>query len=108
VDSTAREAPQGVPIVVRQALDDVQLPPSARLMMWHVQAWLDFHEYRALKGITLAHEMRIRETTASKALSLLVDRGYLDESADGGRGGRARAFRLPFSRRRARAGSLAV
>jgi hypothetical protein len=99
-------AQYGIPVVVRQALDDTQLPPSARLMMWHVQAWLDFAEYRELKGVAIAHEMRIRETTAGQTLTLLVRRGYLDERGGSGRGGKARAFRLPFSRRRS-AGSPA-
>lgn len=96
-------AVHGLPVVVRQALDDVQLPPTARLMMWHLVVWLDLVEYRELKGITIAHDMRIRETTAGQTLTLLVQRGYLDEAPTGGRGGRPRAFRLPFSRRRTRA-----
>lgn len=90
----------GLPLVVRQALDDVQLPPTARLMMWHLCGWLDLVEYREVKGIAIGHEMRVRETTAGQMLTLLVRLGYLDESPRSGKGGRPRAFRLPYSRRR--------
>lgn len=85
-----------VPRVVEQALDDVQLPPVARLMMWHLAKRLDLFEYREVKNASIAAEMRIEDQTAGRALRVLVDRGYLDERR-GHR--RARAFRMPWSRR---------
>jgi len=91
-------AQHGIPTAVRQALDDVHLPPSARLMMWHLTGWLDLVEWRELKSVTLAHEMRIKECTAGRSLSLLVERGYLDERPR--RPGCVRSFRMPLCRRR--------
>jgi DNA-binding MarR family transcriptional regulator len=84
-----------VPRVVEQALDDVTLTPSARLMMWHLAKRLDWFEFREVKCASLAAEMRIEDQTASRALKLLLARGYLDEQR-GPR--RARAFRMPWSR----------
>lgn len=79
----------------QQALNDVSLPPAARLMMWHLAARLDCMEYREQKYESLAHEMRVNETTVGKMLNLLVQRGYLDESGKK----KPRAFRMPLSRR---------
>ncbi len=84
---------------VRQALGDVQLPPNARLMMWHLSARLHVMEYREVKLSSIAMEMRIRETTAGQVLSRLVSEGYLDEAP----GRRPRAFRLQWSRRQDKA-----
>lgn len=84
-----------LPRVVEQALDNVKLPPSARLVMWHLRHRLDFVEYREVKAESLASEMEIKETTVGQMLTLLVDRGYLDESGKR----KPRAFRMPWSRR---------
>ena len=89
-------APLAVPPVVQQALGDVQLPSMARLMMWHLAARLDFHEWREMKAASLASEMRIRDTTVGQMLTVLVARGYLDQRPTTRR---SRAFRLPWSRR---------
>lgn len=89
-----------VPRVVEQALDDVQLPPVARLMMWHLAKRLDLFEYREVKNASIAAEMRIKDTTAGQMLALLVERGYLDQRASERR---TRAFRLLWSRRQSRA-----
>jgi hypothetical protein len=43
----------------------------------------------------LANEMRVLDTTVGKMLTLLVERGYLEESGKK----KPRAFRLPWSRR---------
>lgn len=83
------------PEVISQAMDDVSLPPTARLMMWHLRLRLDLSEFRVVYGESIAHEMRIKPNTASITLDLLVARGYLDESVKK----KPRAFRLPFSRR---------
>lgn len=84
---------------VRQALGDVQLPPLARLMMWHLAARLDVFEFREVKLASIGSEMRIRETTAGQMLTRLVAEGYLDEAPQR----RPRAFRLMWSRRQSRA-----
>lgn len=93
------ESGGSVPIAVEQALDDVELPPCARLMMWHLRRRLSRHEYREQYTLSLANEMRIKETTAGQMLTLLVHRGYLDESVKR----KPRAFRLVDSRRTTRA-----
>lgn len=88
-----------VPRVVDQALDDTTLPPSARLMMWHLAKRLDLFEYREVKAESLANEMRVTRVRTSRMLILLVARGYLEESGQR----RPRAFRMPWSRRSAAA-----
>ena len=88
-------ARHGWPRVVEQALRDFSLPPMARLMMFHLADRLDIVEFREVKGASLANEMRIHETTAGHMLTVLVERGYLDESARR----KPRAFRLLWSRR---------
>jgi DNA-binding MarR family transcriptional regulator len=88
-----------VPRVVEQALDDQSLRPVERLAMWHLSRhYLDFHEYREVKTTALAKHMGIEDQTAGRALRSLVDRGYLDQQR-GDR--RARAFRMPWTRRAA-------
>lgn len=88
-------AVHGMPVVVTQALSDVSLTPTARLMMWHLKDRLDFLSFRDIYGESLAREMRIKETTVGQTLTLLVARGYLEENGKK----RPRAFRLPWSRR---------
>lgn len=83
------------PRVVAQALSDVHLPDAARLIMWHLSFRLDVLEYREVYAESLAHESRRKETTVGQMLTLLVTRGYLDESEKR----KPRAFRLPYSRR---------
>lgn len=83
------------PRVVTQALSDVQLPDAARLIMWHLSFRLDLVEYREVYAESLANESRRKVTTVGQMLTLLVHRGYLDESTKK----KPRAFRLPFSRR---------
>ncbi len=85
---------------VQQALDDVQLPLVARMMMWHLSKRLDHFEYREVKNASIAAEMRIKESTAGQTLALLVDRGYLDQRNSDRR---TRAYRLPWSRRQSKA-----
>jgi hypothetical protein len=87
------------PRVVRQALGDVSLPPTARLMMWHLGERLCLTEYREVYTESIANEMRIKPNTAGETLDLLILRGYLDESGKK----KPRAFRLPFSRRQSAA-----
>ena len=84
----------GLPRAVQQALSDVSLPPSARLMIWHLAHRLDMVAFRDAKAESLASEMRIRDTTAGQMLTLLVERGYLYESGKR----KPRAFRMPWSR----------
>jgi hypothetical protein len=81
--------------VVSQALGDVTLPHTARLMMWHLAQRLDLVEFREVYTDSIAAEMRIKPNTASVTLDTLVSRGYLDESGKR----KPRAFRLPWSRR---------
>jgi len=88
-----------VPRVVEQALDDMSLPPTARLMMWHLAKRLDLFEYREVYTESIAREMRIKHNTASVTLDTLVARGYLDDSLKR----KPRAFRLPWSRRQSQA-----
>lgn len=82
---------------VEQALDDVSLPPAARLMMWHVRKRLTMQSYTEVKAESLAAEMRVKQTTVGQMLTLLVQRGYLEESEKK----KPRAFRIPWSRRTA-------
>lgn len=84
-----------VPRVVDQALRDVRLPPAARLMMWHLADRLDLVQFRDVKAESLASEMRIKRETVGQMLTVLVVRGYLDESGKK----KPRAFRMPWSRR---------
>ena len=87
-----------IPLAVQQALEDLALPPSARLMMWYLAKRLDLIEFREVKAASIAAEMHIRENTASEAIALLVARGYLDESGQR----KPRALRMPWSRRASR------
>ncbi len=80
---------------VEQALDDAQLPPSARLMMWYLAKRLDFSAFREVKAESLAAEMQIKRETVGFMLTLLVQRGYLHESGKR----KPRAFRMPWSRK---------
>lgn len=93
-------AQHGLPTVIVQALDDLTLPPAARLMMWHLRLRLDLVEYTEVYAASLAKEMRIKEETAARTLSLLVDRGYLRRRprVKGG----AKGYALPWSRVRPR------
>jgi hypothetical protein len=96
VEVTAPEhAPRDLPWVVRQALDDTSLPALARLTMWHLSRYLDTHEYRELKVLALAHEMRCRDESAAKSIRQLLAKGYLDQHPKRN----PRALRLPYSRR---------
>lgn len=86
----------GVPMVVKQAMDNAKgLPPAARLVMWHLQYRLNFLEFVEVKAESLATDAGIKETTAGQMLTLLVKRGYLEESAKK----KPRAFRMPWSQR---------
>jgi hypothetical protein len=82
-------------LAVEQALDDVSLPPAARLTMWHIRKRLTMQAFTEVKAESLANEMRVLDTTVGKMLTLLVERGYLEESGKK----KPRAFRLPWSRR---------
>jgi hypothetical protein len=82
-------------LAVEQALDDVSLPPAARLTMWHIRKRLTMVAFTEVKAESLANEMRVLDTTVGKMLTLLVERGYLEESGTK----KPRAFRLPWSRR---------
>jgi DNA-binding transcriptional ArsR family regulator len=83
-----------LPVVVAQALDDVQLPHVCRLAMWHLRLRLDGVHYVEVKAASLASEMRVKERTVSLALERLTQDGYLDEHHKQ----RPRAFRLPWAR----------
>ena len=86
-----------VPRVVEQALDDGGMSPVTRLVMWVLaRSYLDFVEFREVKTTSLASAMGIEDQTAGRALRTLVDRGYLEERRTSRR---ARAFRMPWSRR---------
>jgi hypothetical protein len=82
-------------LAVEQALDDVSLPPAARLTKWHIRKRLTMVAFTEVKAESLANEMRVLDTTVGKMLTLLVERGYLEESGKK----KPRAFRLPWSRR---------
>lgn len=93
--TTPLVAEGGLPVVVAQALDDRTLPPVARLAMWYLHRVLDFHEFRERKAESLASMMGIEPQTAGRALRVLVESGYLEQSVKR----RPRAYRLPWSRR---------
>lgn len=84
-----------VPLVVVQALDDTQLPPAARLAMWHLRRRLDVLEFREVYAVSIAAEMRVEPQSAGRSLRLLTEKGYLEEHAKR----RPRAYRFPQSRR---------
>lgn len=90
---------RSVPPAVDQALGDTEMPPAARLMMWHLAARLDLMEYTNVKAESLAREMKLAGTTVSHMLTLLVERGYLSENGQR----KPRAFRMPWSRRTGKA-----
>lgn len=85
----------GLPVVVRQALDDDRLPPAAKAVIWYLHSVLDFHAYREQKVESVARGAGVKDRTAARMLLLLVARGYLDEHGTQ----RPRAFRMPWSRR---------
>ena len=91
--------PLALPLAVSQALDDTALPPAARLTMWHLRTRLDAFEFREVYRLSLASEMRMKETTVGQMLKLLVSLGYLDESEKR----KPTAYRMPYSRRVTRA-----
>jgi DNA-binding IclR family transcriptional regulator len=63
--------------------------------MWHIRKRLTMTAFAEVKAESLAAEMRLKDTTVGQMLTLLVQRGYLDESGKK----KPRAFRLPWSRR---------
>lgn len=87
---------QAVPPVVAEALGDTSLPPFARLAMWHLASRLDVHEFREVKIISLAHEMRCKDVTGGEVVRRLIAEGYLDLHPKR----KPRALRLPWTRRR--------
>lgn len=89
-------AQHGLPTVVVQALDDTQLPPVARLTMWHLRERLDVIHYVEVKVASLALSMRVKERTLNDALIRLAHEGYLDVHQRQ----RPRAYRFPWSRLR--------
>lgn len=88
-------AQHGLPVVVLQALDDVGLPPMARLMMWHLRLRLDLVEFREVYVESIAKEMRIEDQSAGRLLRTLVETGYLEMHTKR----RPRAYRFFWSRR---------
>ena len=84
----------GVPVVVRQALDDRTLSPASKAVMWELQKRLDFHHFREQKVESVAAAVGIEPQTAGRALRQLVERGYLDEHEKR----RPRAYRMPWSK----------
>ena len=80
---------------VSEAMRDHRLPHTTRVMLWFLMSRLDLHEYREVKVMSLAHEMRIKERTANDALLRLAREGYIDMHHKQ----RPRAFRLLWSRR---------
>lgn len=85
----------GLPVSIMQAMDDVHLTQTARLAMWHLRLRLDVIEFREVKLISLASEMRMEERNIGNALMLLVARGYLEQT----KRRKPREFRLLWSRR---------
>jgi hypothetical protein len=83
-----------IPPTVVQALDDEELPPSCRVVIWRLRLVLDCVSYRELKVLALARMVRTNERTAGWALRELVRRGYLEEHEMR----RPRAYRMPMSR----------
>lgn len=99
--STAQTGPtcsliamHGIPTVVHQAMDDLDLSDPARLVMWHLRTRLDLLSYTDTYVDSLATEVRRKERIVSRALNELIAEGYLDA-----RGTRPRALRFPWSRR---------
>lgn len=86
----------GLPMSVTQALSDVALPSSCRLLMWHLAGRLDLEDWRELKHESLAREARMKTVTVSWSLARLSAEGYLLERRVDRR---LRAYRLPASRR---------
>ena len=79
---------------IKQAVFDLGLPPTARLMMLYLPNRLNLHTFVEVKAESIAAEMQIKDTTAGQILTVLVQRGYLEESGKR----KPRAFRLPGSR----------
>lgn len=85
-----------VPRSIDQALRDRSLSPTARLTMYVLADLLTFDEWREVKSTALASLLGCEDQTAGRALRVLVERGYLDQRSGAGR---ARLFRLLWSRR---------
>lgn len=82
------------PPILRQILSDTKLPTRALQVWMRAVEELDLLHFGPLKQAAMAHEMDIGEATVWRAITVLVDQGYL-ESADGP------IYRVPFSRRAA-------
>lgn len=88
--------PTSVPPSVAEALSDTALRPMTRLAMWYLVSRLDLQEFREVKTLSLAAEMKIEDVTAGRCLRDLVAAGYIELHPIL----KPRAFRLYWSRRR--------
>jgi hypothetical protein len=86
----------GVPVVVRQALDDRRLSPLSQRVMWKLQLVLDLMETRPLYEEAVAKLAGVKIQSAGKALAELSREGYLECDPDKTR---PRWYRMPWSRR---------
>lgn len=84
------------PLVLVQAWDDQALTATAKEVMWFMVKRLDVVDWTPVKLASIAKDARLKPSTCSDALALLVRRGYLDVRP---LERRSREFRLPITRR---------
>jgi predicted transcriptional regulator len=76
--------------IFRQIWRDGALPPRAFQVWKAAIEMLDLLEYRRLKLSSIENALEIDASTVSRALTTLVERGYLDRKEG--------EYRVPFSR----------
>lgn len=85
---------------LRDAANDMRLQgPPLSIYLHLLYEVLDLRDFRSVKRIVLARQLKISEKTAQRALSLLVDRGYIERGPVDVT--EARTYRLVYSRVRA-------
>jgi predicted transcriptional regulator len=88
------------PPILMQMVRDRRCTPTDLRVFVVMSQHLDFVEFRPLKVLSVAHEMRMHGTHVSRSMVNLVKLGYLDrqvlKSPDGNH---QTTFRLPYSAR---------
>ncbi|MCA2991047.1 hypothetical protein [Gemmatimonas sp.] len=81
--------------IFRQISRDLSLPPRAFQVWRSAIEFLDVVDWRELKQMAIELELDVDQSTVSRALAVLVDRGYLCKLAEIGAQPR---YRVPLSR----------
>lgn len=82
--------------IFRQISRDLKLPPRAFQVWRSAIEFLDLVEWRELKLVSIELDLEdVDQSTVSRSLTLLVDRGYLCKLTEAGAPAR---YRVPLSR----------